>query len=408
MTLSMVRKYNSQAEEASERLWIDTTNISVWKTDTRPVVDLWWYNGENITLAKALRDISDSVRIVLFYDDDNYKWDIELEDNTIIPAKIFRKAQYIQHQHPNTDCIHTWNAYGMLEICGDKFLTNFILARNGIPVAKQKRVSLGKEYPDFWNNYVVKWRAGCGWKQVQIFRQSNVFRADIILNTKLIIEELIESYPIHIEWVKKDWNLRVLVTFDTETQRYITAGIVWRIDTEGWPVNLSISAENISFHDVSKLCGWSEDESKNIESEVKRTAEISCEILTQAGNRKCIHAPIWNFQTVFWVDIIINANKKPIVLEVNDSDSWCIYELAQLHGIKSIYPIAQSILDKIDIIEWIKDFFLSGLTKFPEDIWDLLLNRLFTKRIETKRINKTIKILLPSEFIEVCELNTEI
>ncbi len=61
----------------------------------------------------------------------------------------------------------------------------------------------------------------------------------------VLIQDKIESYPLSIDGDKKDWNMRVLVTYDLETKRYISAGIVCRVDILDKPVNISISA---SFH----------------------------------------------------------------------------------------------------------------------------------------------------------------
>ena len=61
----------------------------------------------------------------------------------------------------------------------------------------------------------------------------------------ILVQDKIESYPLSIDGNKKDWNMRVLVTYDIATKTYISAGIICRVDALDKPVNISISA---SFH----------------------------------------------------------------------------------------------------------------------------------------------------------------
>lgn len=49
----------------------------------------------------------------------------------------------------------------------------------------------------------------------------------------LLIQEKVDSYHLEENGVRKDWNARVLVTYDYEIQDYVSAGIVIRIDNDG-------------------------------------------------------------------------------------------------------------------------------------------------------------------------------
>lgn len=280
-------------------------------------------------------------------------------------ANIRKNISYSQREYPDDNVISV-NAYGIERITEDKFLTLMILSKNAIPTPKFQRITLNRAGQDLLEKiyfphlkddsrdtknffpFVIKEREGCGGEKVALIRQfQDIWNLINFFWKKCVIEDLIESYPIYINGVKKDWNLRVLVSYDIETKRYITVGITGRIDTIGWPVNRSISAENISFEELWKLCGWSEIEFSEAKQKVEKIAELSSEILVQVGNRKWFEPHINNIQTVFWVDIIIDSNKNPFVIEVNDSSSGCIFELAQLEGITSVYPIARAIVHKV-------------------------------------------------------------
>ena len=421
--MSINEKYLGQASEATARFWIDTNLLSPSKKD-KPVIFLWWYSWESITLAQAISDIASDVCVVLNYRS-NLSWDqwfVEFKNGGLIPA-FLRRPDYehtrIEYQEPTL----TWNAHNIESLCWDKYYTNFVLKQNWIPVPKQARLISGvsetqdttigkidriKYYKNtvwtkFVNGHVVKTRIWSWGNGVVLVRDTQCdLQVWDLLPFWCVIEELIESYPIEFSNWKKDWNLRVLVTFDPKKERYVTAWITWRLDNEWWPVNRSRGAENISFEDLAKLCWWSEEEFLRIKDEVMRTAELSSEILVQAWNRKNTIPKYTNFQTLFWVDIIVDKDMKPQVIEVNASDSWCIYELWELEWIESIYPIAQAVVHKAKL--WYNmPHIVECLKTIADQIWmdysRLVLLYNSWKIIITENPDWSLWVDIPEEFL---------
>lgn len=185
----------------------------------------------------------------------------------------------------------------------------------------------------------------------------------------ILVQDKIESYPLSIDGDKKDWNMRVLVTYDIATKTYISAGIVCRVDALDKPVNISISA---SFHSFDYIMDqlWIKDR-QSIEESIKNTATSAVSAIVEYAHKKLKKpdgAP--DFQVLAWVDIILDPDGLPIVLEVNDMHSGCNYELMKLHGVEALYPIAHAILAKATLNELIQGISKSVLGQVAFEPWD--------------------------------------
>jgi hypothetical protein len=187
----------------------------------------------------------------------------------------------------------------------------------------------------------------------------------------LLIQEMIEPYPLmnansHAEIEKRidewlpipplfsDWNMRVLVTYDVSSWKYITAGIVCRVDEADKPVNISISASYDSFDSIMGKC-WLNREKEELRKRIEDIAIKSTNAIVQYCDNKSKHpAGVPDYQVLVGVDIILDKNKNPVVIEINDMNSGCNYELMRLEWVKALYPIARAIIGKARLNQFVQ------------------------------------------------------
>lgn len=138
----------------------------------------------------------------------------------------------------------------------------------------------------------------------------------------MLVQEKIESFPIVIDEARKDWNLRVLVTFNPETETHAPVGMIGRIDDDGRAVNISKSAEYIAFGEIARLAQWSEEQTEQVKRDVFDIAVRSVNAIMQrvSGNKNDLNR-LANHQTIAGVDIIVTPNLEPVVIEVNSANS---------------------------------------------------------------------------------------
>ena len=128
--------------------------------------------------------------------------------------------------------------------------------------------------------------------------------------------------------------------------------MIWRIGNYWEVINISQNAEYISFEELSDLIWLDKLQSKKLK---KNLYNISTKSVNAISKRFVDNKT--NFQTISWVDIILDKDLNPFVIEVNPSTSGWMHKLSEYYWIDSIYPIAYSILNKIyiysDLIEQI-------------------------------------------------------
>ena len=392
----MENRYIAQRDDAAQRLWI---HIDAIKPEV--VIHIWDFSWEWLTLAKAIQDIDPRFTIV-WYDIATRASQILDNNGVLRQAWASTHPTYsLQENIFDSDTLH--GNYGNFKwVSGNKRLTSMILKNAWIYTPRELALYMSDFFwKDIWNlrDYVgldmseqriVAWNRArevkdfckslgadarivikpinwCWWKDVFIWSYWDI-TADLMMRDEysivsdIVVQEKIESYPLYDERNQRlDWNLRVLTTVD-ENWDVIVVWITGRIDRDGWPINRSISADNISLYDLSKKIWWSDEIYSKLKKDIEETAIRSVQALIwKISPRHSLSS-----QDLAWVDIIVDKDMRPCVIELNDSDSWCIYELMCLEGIQSIYPIAEAIVRKAKV--WFTTIELCEL--FKEEFWE--------------------------------------
>jgi hypothetical protein len=241
------------------------------------------------------------------------------------------------------------------DLVSDKHLTNKLLSDNWFNTPKEVllKSNLGLQksmelYYNFINNIsnnklVIKpryWERG---EDVFIINNNlsftEFYKKYLKNNWDIILQEKIDSYPIEIDENRKDWNLRVLVSYDISTKNYKSNGIVGRIWEYDNIINISKWSEFIS---IDELIKYLPDEI-NIPN-ITETCESIIQTISDYLDNDVSE---FNVQDLSGIDIIINEDWDIIILEVNDSLSWWLYHLTKFHWLDSIDYYISNVLRKI-------------------------------------------------------------
>lgn len=386
------QKREAQFEDASEKLW-----LAIPEDDIKRVIFLWWKSGESITLAKAILDCTSNFKIVLInivetpfgLSDGGF---LEVTLDWTIPTTVPGNPIYSSQSgiFPLVNLVG--NAHKTKKYTEDKSLMYFILSKNWISIPKQ--ITLGYTPRDYKDEEVVPWMtrihnvwkenreqaistintflnqngsavlkpiSGSCWEdiviieaesfdQIEKMEQFKIFES--LRKSRCVLQKYVPSYPVVENWEKMDWNLRALVTYDYDKKNYIVAWTTGRIDKHGGPINRSISADNISLEEIFQKAWISKKKLEKLKKKIAILCNKASHALVNVWARRMEdYSTFTNVQILFGVDIIIDENLEPHIIEVNDINSWCAYELMLLEWIESIYPIAKSILGKIDSVE---------------------------------------------------------
>ncbi len=255
----------------------------------------------------------------------------------------------------------------MLEYTENKELTKHILVEHGVnmapsicwksptqmsPFLKSKEeqdlvqysnshhlFSIAADLHDFCENHdcseiVVKPTDGQGGSGV-IFFKSNSLRAAAMAIQKLreeghnvIVEKRIFSVPLDKMDQKKDWNIRAFISRDKNNQ-YMVSDLEIRMDDDGKPVNISISASVISFEMLCQKLGLSSERAEHFRKQINDIAIRTCQVLEETI-KSAEKVPPGFQQDWMGIDIIVAREKGefiPYVIEANDDHSGGMWDL---------------------------------------------------------------------------------
>ena len=368
--------------------------------------DSYTENDVKDMMAVFYKKFSD-LHVVLLWENN---WSHVLNWGKLIPARIEKNrwAYCLSDTFLRKDnAIPHWNSYGFSRYSSDKYLSWKILQQEWVNIPKElmfRKIARTSNYDtsfeeelenyvkkatrrfeqvkDFlWNlesdsEIVLKARRWAQWDDIYFFTVQEILDAWDYIKTypetfmddeeyekgldskfemlriaiwygEYILQERIISYPLEMNGEKKDWNLRVLTTYSPSKNKYIVVGMTWRVDNDWWPVNRSISAENISLEDICKYA-WIEDQYNGIYDRVEKLSIQAVESIVKAWAKKINH--LWledNWQDLAGIDVIVDPNLEAYVIETNNADSWCLYELTELEWPNGVNPIADSIVWKL-------------------------------------------------------------
>lgn len=155
---------------------------------------------------------------------------------------------------------------------------------------------------------------------------------------------------------KIDWNLRVFVTTDENSQTIVPEFVV-RAGKNGHAVNICQGASVISYADLCETFGLSHAEAADLEAEIKK-------LVSKAHTAICgrfAPASVW-----MGFDIMIEKGTherelRPVIIEVNGQDSggMCDYEV--IYGAGTITKhLAASIFRRVEQMNRDKSAILSA------------------------------------------------
>lgn len=196
-----------------------------------------------------------------------------------------------------------------------------------------------KEVQDFSENnqcaqVVVKPTDEQGGEHVKFFTKEESekiteYILDLLQNRhSVLLEKRIHSVPLEIDGVKKDWNLRVFVSRDENNDLKVSDMEV-RIDDDGKPVNISLSASVMTYENIVKYLKISPEASAQLHRDIEETVTKSFQAIDDAV-RKRHKIPNGAQQDWMGIDIIVQKEGDryvPYVLEVNDHHAGGMWDL---------------------------------------------------------------------------------
>ncbi|EKE30294.1 MAG: hypothetical protein ACD_2C00013G0002 [uncultured bacterium (gcode 4)] len=353
--------------DAHQTLWINPViNTETGSSYGEVNIFLWWMHQESLTMAKAIhlckQAYQEKINIILGNIDNRWMYIFDWTDfHTCIAPGMYNYSLF----RDQVKALCNWDAIWFEKYWENKFLAWTVLRANDINMPPE--IAFKVKHNLSWSNeskigkifslmserwwLVLKPSEEKCWNGVHVLKcddlRSDFYEHYIKWKKTQLIQRKIDSFPIFIDSIRKDWNLRVLITYEPKKGKYKSAWMIWRIDDDWVPVNISIAAEYISFEEISRLAGWSDEQTAKIRADIDDIAIKSVTALMQRTRRnKDVLDELINHQDLAWVDIIINEQLEPVVIEVNPASSgWC-YQLMKFEWIETIFPIAEAILFK--------------------------------------------------------------
>ncbi|HAH20899.1 MAG TPA: hypothetical protein DCL49_08365, partial [Candidatus Omnitrophica bacterium] len=147
----------------------------------------------------------------------------------------------------------------------------------------------------------------------------------------VIVQERIYSPSIEENGIKKDWNIRVFVSRNENNQPVVT-GMGVRIDDEGKPVNISLTAQALSIQQVGNKLGLYGKEINDLVEEIK-SAAVRAFAAVDSHRRLSVIESIGNQHDFSGIDIMVkksNGQYEPVVIEANGNPSGGIWHTQQV------------------------------------------------------------------------------
>lgn len=383
-----MNRYQEQLEDSARTLGINLINYAVI-TEDDPIIYMWMATSESSALAKAIINCSEEYKqnVNVIMTDRISGWSCKFDWTDCLPTSVPDNYDFSLVEFNGKYSV-SWNSHWFKKLSENKFKTSIVLGMNWIrtpeeinikpssmnwyvwsktddetneknikEINKKNNLKINEFFYKIWHNkrIVIKPSGWKCWWWIHILSIEDCMnnpKVDIVDPDDIIlIQEKIDSYPISINWVKKDWNVRVLVTYDTSQSKHVVAWIIWRIDNDWAPVNRSISADYISLEGIAKLSWMSNEQYKLVKNSIEETAIKSVEVLVERSTKRENVPEFVNYQNLAGVDIIIDEFLEPVVLEVNDSNSGCMFELMKLEWVDALNPIAESIINKTNAVK---------------------------------------------------------
>jgi len=186
----------------------------------------------------------------------------------------------------------------------------------------------------------------CGMGVTFVNRENTAYKIEHMrkITDNFIIEERITPPLLKYEGYDQqyDWNFRVFVSRDDNEAPKVSPPLV-RIDKEGWPVNLSLGAARMNYDQLIEKLNLGADQASKL---LKDIMDISLKAFTAVEEEvKGKSGKNYISSDFMGIDVIINKDFVPYILEVNDFCSGGMYDLDR------VSPEEEKGLSSIDFIK---------------------------------------------------------
>lgn len=354
---------NYTEDELLNEFWLEITQDKYEESNEKKVnIYAWDMHPESIQLGlllnKKLNSIIEVFRCKVNVILSNYKIPqfYELNEEQLVEIQncdfVYSSRNYISNTFFNWDL--KWFSKLVLDkkattkILNTEWLQtpNEILVNSNMWLSKIKDIILS-----FFNNLnhedkiVVKPNNEDRWEWISIIDNSFNFTELYLKYIKnkwdILFQRKIHSYPIYVDNERKDWNIRVLVSYDISSNSYKSMWIIGRIWKYNNVINVSKWGGFISWEKIKTFLPNDFDENL-----LHSISEKAITLLSTSVSRL---NESYDTQDLSWIDIIIDEDLWINILEVNDSLSGWILKLTEYLWNDSIDNYIACILRKVKL-----------------------------------------------------------